>query len=299
MLPSIAQGNCQVVPASGHFDPGELFDLFRRWPHVSMFAAPTMIKRLVDHPGSASASLDNLRVVVWGGAPMYVADIEAALGRFGYRFAQLYGQGESPMTITGMSRAMLERFHRAGDRAGLASAGWAQSVVRVRVADAEDRPLAAGEPGEILARGDSVMAGYWRNPEATAATLRGGWLHTGDVGELDARGLLTLRDRSKDLIISGGSNIYPREVEEVLLLHPGVAECAVIGLADPDWGETVLAFVVARAPGAVDAAALDRLCLDNIARFKRPKAYRFVAALPKSNYGKILKTELRAWAGGD
>jgi long-chain acyl-CoA synthetase len=145
-----------VVPASGHFHPGELFDLFRRWPHVSMFAAPTMIKRLVDHPGSASASLDNLRVVVWGGAPMYVADIEAALGRFGYRFAQLYGQGESPMTITGMSRAMLERFHRAGDRAGLASAGWAQSVVRVRVADAEDRPLAAGEPGEILARGDSV-----------------------------------------------------------------------------------------------------------------------------------------------
>lgn len=297
MLPSIAQGNCQVVPASGHFDPGEIFDLFRRWPHVSMFAAPTMIKRLVDHPGSTSAALDNLRVVVWGGAPMYVADIEAALARFGYRFAQLYGQGESPMTITGMSRAMLERFHRAGDKAGLASAGWAQSVVRVRVADDQDRPLGAGVSGEILARGDSVMAGYWRNPEASAATLRGGWLHTGDVGELDARGLLTLRDRSKDLIISGGSNIYPREVEEVLLLHPGVAECAVIGVPDPEWGESVLAFVVARSPGAIEPAALDRLCLENIARFKRPKAYRFVDALPKSNYGKILKTELRAWAG--
>jgi long-chain acyl-CoA synthetase len=296
MLPSVAQGNCQVVPASGHFEPAELFALFRRWPHVSMFAAPTMVKRLVDHPGAAAAALDNLRVVVWGGAPMYVADIEAAVARFGYRFAQLYGQGESPMTITGMSRAMLERFHRDGDAAGLASAGWAQSVVQVRIADAEDRPLPPGVAGEILARGDSVMAGYWRNPEASAATLRGGWLHTGDVGEIDARGLLTLRDRSKDLIISGGANIYPREVEEILLRHPGVAECAVIGVPDPDWGESVLAFVVARGPEAVDAAALDRLCLDNIARFKRPKSYRFVDALPKNNYGKILKTELRARA---
>jgi long-chain acyl-CoA synthetase len=263
-----------------------------------MFAAPTMVKRLVDHPGAASAALDNLRVVVWGGAPMYVADIETALARFGYRFAQLYGQGESPMTITGMSRAMLEAFHRDGDAAGMASAGWPQSVVQVRIADSGDRPLPAGVPGEILVRGDSVMAGYWRNPDASAAALRGGWLHTGDVGELDARGLLTLRDRSKDLIISGGANIYPREVEEILLRHAGVAECAVIGVPDADWGESVLAFVVPRAPGAVEAAALDRLCLDNIARFKRPKEYRFVDALPKNNYGKVLKTELRARAAG-
>ena len=296
MLPSVAQGNCQVIPASGQFDAAELLDLFGRWPHVSMFAAPTMIKRLVDHPAAATAAVDGLRVIVWGGAPMYVADIEAAITRFGYRFAQLYGQGETPMTITGMSRAMLERFHRAGDSAGLASAGCAQSVVRVRIADADDRDVPAGTAGEILVRGDSVMSGYWRNPEASADALRGGWLHTGDVGELDSRGLLTLRDRSKDLIISGGSNIYPREVEEVLLRHPGVAECAVIGVPDPEWGESVLAFVVARVPGAVDATALDALCLAHIARFKRPKAYRFVETLPKSNYGKILKTELRALA---
>jgi long-chain acyl-CoA synthetase len=168
--------------------------------------------------------------------------------------------------------------------------------VRVRIADADDRDVPAGTAGEILVRGDSVMSGYWRNPEASADALRGGWLHTGDVGELDSRGLLTLRDRSKDLIISGGSNIYPREVEEVLLRHPGVAECAVIGVPDAEWGESVLAFVVARVPGAVDATALDALCLGHIARFKRPKAYRFVETLPKSNYGKILKTELRALA---
>jgi len=145
-------------------------------------------------------------------------------------------------------------------------------------------------------RGDSVMKGYWRDEPATARALAGGWLHTGDVGSLDARGYLTLRDRSKDLIISGGSNIYPREVEEVLLTHPDVAECSVVGVPDPEWGESVLAFVVARPGKAPDAVALDRLCLDSIARFKRPKAYRFVEALPKNAYGKILKTELRALA---
>ncbi len=293
MLPSVAQGNCQLVPESGHFDPDELFDLFAMWPRVSMFAAPTMVKRLVDHPDAARAVIDNLRVIVWGGAPMYVADIKAAIARFGYRFAQLYGQGESPMTITGMTRATLEAFARAGDDAALASAGCAQSVVQLRIADASDSSLPVDSIGEILVRGDSVMKGYWRNPAATASALAGGWLHTGDVGSLDARGLLTLRDRSKDLIISGGSNVYPREVEEVLLRHPAVAECSVIGVPDAEWGESVLAFVVARDRTGVDAAALDRLCLENIARFKRPKAYRFLDALPKNNYGKVLKTELR------
>jgi long-chain acyl-CoA synthetase len=145
----------------------------------------------------------------------------------------------------------------------------------------------------VLARGDSVMCGYWRNPEATAATLRGGWLHTGDVGSVDQDGFLTLRDRSKDLIISGGANIYPREVEEVLLRHPAVAEVSVIGRPDPNWGEMVVAFVV-RAPGAAcDPVDLDAHCLAHIARFKRPKDYRFVEALPKNNYGKVLKTDLR------
>jgi len=138
------------------------------------------------------------------------------------------------------------------------------------------------------------MAGYWRNPEATAAAVRDGWLWTGDVGSLDAEGFLTLKDRSKDLLISGGSNIYPREVEEVLLTAPGVAEAAVVGAPDPEWGEIVVAFVV-RGPGAsVDDATLDAHCLERIARFKRPKRYVFVDALPKNNYGKVLKTELRA-----
>ncbi|HEX6978199.1 MAG TPA: AMP-binding protein [Alphaproteobacteria bacterium] len=297
MLPHVAQANTQVIPASGHFDPGEILDLVRKWPQVSMFAAPTMVKRLVDHPAAAHADTANLRAVIFGGAPMYVADLKAAITRFGFKFAQLYGQGESPMTITGMTRAMIEQAYREGRDDRLGSAGVPQSVVQVRVADAEDRALPVGEVGEILVRGDSVMKGYWRNPEASAQTLRGGWLHTGDVGAFDEAGFLTLKDRSKDLIISGGSNIYPREIEEILLTHPGVAEVSVVGVPDPEWGERVVAFVVARAGGAgVEAAELERLCLANIARFKRPKEYRFVSALPKNNYGKILKTELREWA---
>ena len=145
--------------------------------------------------------------------------------------------------------------------------------------------------GEVIVAGDVVMAGYWQNSEATASALRDGWLWTGDIGSFDAQRVLTLKDRSKDVIISGGSNIYPREVEEVLLRHPGVTETNVIGRPHPDWGEQVIAFVVAD-PG-VTAEALDRFCLDRIARFKRPKDYRFVPSLPKSSYGKILKTELR------
>ena len=135
------------------------------------------------------------------------------------------------------------------------------------------------------------MAGYWRNPDATAKTLRGGWLHTGDVGSLDAQGFLTIRDRSKDMIISGGSNIYPREIEEVLLRHPAVSECSVVGRPHPEWGEEVVAFVVTNK--SIEKAELEQLCLENIARFKRPREYRFVEALPKNNYGKVLKTELR------
>ena len=149
------------------------------------------------------------------------------------------------------------------------------------------------EVGEICVRGDVVMSGYWRNPAATASALREGWLWTGDLGAFDEDGFLTLKDRSKDLIVSGGSNIYPREVEEVLLAHPAVAEASVVGRPDPEWGEVVVAFIVA--PGtAPTAAELDRLCLDHIASFKRPKEYRFVAELPKNNNGKVVKGELRA-----
>jgi long-chain acyl-CoA synthetase len=160
----------------------------------------------------------------------------------------------------------------------------------VIVADAEDRSVPTGESGEILCRGDVVMAGYWRDKTASAATLRGGWLHTGDIGSFDAHGYLSIKDRSKDLIISGGSNIYPREIEEILLRHPHVREASVIGRPHREWGEIVVAYIV----GEAKPEELEALCLKEIARFKRPKDYVFVPELPKNNYGKILKTELRA-----
>jgi long-chain acyl-CoA synthetase len=169
-------------------------------------------------------------------------------------------------------------------------------MLELSIRSPEGNELPVGETGEVCVRGDIVMEGYWQQGEATAAAIRDGWLHTGDVGRLDAEGYLTLLDRSKDLIISGGSNIYPREVEEALLLHPAVSEVSVIGRPDAEWGESVVAYVVRRTP--VDAAALDAHCLEHIARFKRPKRYRFVDALPKNNYGKVLKTELRAQEAG-
>ncbi len=280
-----------VIPESSGFEPEEIFQSFRAWPRTSMFAAPTMVKRLVE--SAAECASENIRTIVYGGAPMYVEDARKALERFGPRLAQIYGQGESPMTITVLTRQEIADREHPRWLERMASVGRPFRCIEVRVADADDAPLPAGEAGEILCRGDTVMAGYWQNPEASAATLKGGFLHTGDVGAFDADGYLTLKDRSKDLIISGGSNIYPREVEEVLLKHGKVREVSVIGRPDREWGEAVVAYVVGDAP----VVELDALCLASIARFKRPKDYVFVDALPKNNYGKVLKTELRTMDG--
>jgi long-chain acyl-CoA synthetase len=291
-FPHVLAGSNQVIPDSGHFDAAEIFDLCSTWKGVAMFAAPTMVNRLVAHARTHRPSLGGLKTIVYGGGPMYLQDIRQALDVMGPRFVQIYGQGEAPMTITSLTRQHINNAHpRHAER--LASVGVAQPVVEVRVADADDRPLPAGEIGEILVRGDVVMRGYWENPQSSAETLRNGWLHTGDVGSFDEDGFLTLRDRSKDLIITGGSNVYPREVEEVLLRHPAVSEVSVVGRVSQEWGEEVVAFVVTRGGAKIDERELDDLCLERIARFKRPKSYRFVPELPKNNYGKVLKTALR------
>ena len=297
-IPHVIAGARHVVPASGGFDPAEMFALARSVGRLSMFAAPTIVKRLVDHAEANGLDGAGFKTIVYGGAPMYVEDIKRALRVMGPRFVQIYGQGESPMVITALQRQHLLDAAHPRHLERLASVGVAQTPVEVRVADGEGRPLPLGEVGEVLVRGDTVMAGYWQDAAATAAALREGWLFTGDMGSLDADGFLTLKDRSKDLIISGGSNIYPREVEEVLLLTPGVAEVAVVGARDPEWGEVVVAFVVPQPGCAVSAEELDAVCLQHIARFKRPKRYEFVDALPKNNYGKVLKTELRQLLAG-
>ena len=293
-FPMLARGSVQVFPESGHYEVPETVELMNRWPDCSIFLAPTMVKRLIEHGSVSELKPGALRLITYGGAPMYVSDLKRAMELLGNTLTQLYGQGESPMTITHLSR----EFHAQKDHprweARLTSAGVADTCMEVRVVGEDGRQVPTGEVGEIICKGDPVMAGYWNNPDATARSLRDGWLWTGDVGAFDDEGFLTLKDRSKDMIISGGSNIYPREIEDVLNLHPAVAECSVVGRPHPEWGEDVVAFVVTRAGTSVAPADLDRLCLDNIARFKRPKDYKFVDALPKNNYGKILKTELRS-----
>ncbi|MGE4323854.1 MAG: AMP-binding protein [Sphingobium sp.] len=290
VLPYMARGARQVVPASSGFEPEEFLDLCDAHPGCGAFLAPTMVQRLRLAAEGRARLPTGLRSILYGGGPMYIDEIRRSLDCFGPVFRQLYGQGEAPMTITGL------RARDFADRSDalLGSVGWARSGMEVRVVDEEDRLLPAGAIGEIVCRGDTVMRGYWRNDEATAATLCGGWLHTGDVGSMDAGGLLTLRDRSKDVIISGGTNIYPREVEEVLLAHPAVREAAVLGRPDAEWGESVVAIVAAEPGMTVAPDELDRLCLERIARFKRPKHYLFLPELPKSSYGKILKRELVA-----
>ena len=290
-LSHIAKATHQVLPTSGGFSPGELADLLRLHASASFFVPPTGLRRLIRDPGFQGARIENIRTVLLGAAPVYAVDLKAGYEVFGARLWNGYGQGESPCTITAMPKPLLARAIEQGDEARMVSVGLARTGIEVAVVDGEDRPRPAGEVGEVVVRGDTVMAGYWGLPEASAAALRGGWLHTGDLGALDARGFLTLLDRAKDLVISGGSNIYPREIEDVLLEHPAVAEAAVIGVPDPEWGESVMAVIVPR-DGGLDVAELDALCLRRIARYKRPKHWRLVAALPKNGAGKVLKREL-------
>jgi long-chain acyl-CoA synthetase len=296
-IPHVMAGARHVVPVSGGVDPAELFALGREIGPLSTFAAPTIVKRLVDHAQTHSIGAEeaarSFKTIVYGGAPMYLADIERALRVMGPRFVQIFGQGETPMVATALSRQHLSDISHPRYRERMASVGVAQTPVQVCVADAHGKSLPQGEVGEVLVKGDSVMAGYWRDPEASALAIRGGWLFTGDVGCLDGDGFLALKDRSKDLIISGGSNIYPREVEEALLTFPGVAEVAVVGTPDTEWGEVVVAFVVLQGGVPLGQTELDQHLLSQIARFKRPKQYHFVNRLPKNNYGKVLKTSLR------
>ena len=291
----VLKGAGHVYPKSGRFDPLEIFDLAEHFGSAHMFAAPTMVKRMSLAAKLLSNVPSGFRTVIYGGGPMYVNDIIEAVDVFGDIFVQIYGQGECPMTISVLSRKEVSDRSHPRWRERLASVGRAQSVVEVQIGNAIANPLAVGEIGEIQVRGLPVMPGYWNKPQANQKTLISGWLMTGDIGVMDKDGYITLKDRSKDMIISGGSNIYPREVEEALLTHPDVAEVSVIGRAHPEWGEEVVAFVVSQAESAIPDEILDSHCNDLIARFKRPKEYINLSELPKNNNGKVLKSKLRQW----
>lgn len=293
-LPFIARGAAQVLPPSGGFEAGELADLVAAGERSSFFVPPTLLRRLSADPAAARLPVERLGTIIAGAAPVLPNDLRTAVGRFGPCVWNGYGQGESPCTITAHDKAAIGAAVDAGDEEALRSVGVARMATRVRVVDGDDRELADGEVGEVVVDGPTVMAGYLDLPEATAETLRGGWLHTGDLGRFDDRGRLTLVDRVKEMIITGGYNVHPREIEDVLHADPTVAEAAVVGLPDPEWGERVVAFIVPTPDRAVDEAVLERRCLDSIARHKRPREYHLVSELPRNAAGKVVKSRLRA-----
>ena len=290
-LPFILKG-AQNYICQSNFEPEEIFELLSKQKNISFFAAPTMVKRLSSHP-MASGNLKGLKTLEFGGAPMYMSDTKIALEIFGSALYQLYGQGEAPMTITNITKAMYSDERKPYYKELLISAGIARTACSVEIVNSSWKPVPLGEVGEIVTKSDCVMKEYYKNEEATKKTLRNGWLLTGDLGSIDQYGILTIKDRSKDMIISGGMNVYPREIEDVLLLHPDVKEGAVIGLEDEKWGEIIVAVLVLKKRRKNIVQILDNLCLQNLARFKRPKKYYFKEELPKNNYGKILKTHIR------
>jgi acyl-CoA synthetase (AMP-forming)/AMP-acid ligase II len=292
-LPAIARGATQVIFDQASFDPKALCETVQKYrvEHIAFMAPTQIVKMLEDHtPGAYD--LSSLKAICYGGAPIYIEHLSKAIEIYGPIFTQLYGQGEAPITISGMRSADHVRLLAANDKR-IGSAGTIRTDVECRCVDESGRELPPGEIGEITVRGDIVMLGYWNNPKATAEAIRDGWLHTGDIGMVDSQGYLFLLDRSKDMIITGGNNVYPREVEEVIIQHPGVANVVVLGVPDDYWGEAVHAVVI-REPGQnVSADEIIRYCAQFLAGYKKPKGVDFVAEFPVSGYGKILKRELR------
>ena len=291
-LAAVAKGCTQVIPEKPAFDAQETLQLMAREGVTNTWLVPTQVNRLVQSPTLPDHDLSRLHSVLYGGAPFHAEDLKTAVERLGPVLVQVYGQGETPMTAT----YLRQDEHVLGDpdtEARLASAGHARTGMEVRLVDEDDQPVPTGELGEIVVRGPALMTGYWERPEESAHTLRGGWLHTGDIGKLDERGYLYVLDRLKDLIITGGSNVYAREVEEVLLQHPDVAAVSVIGVPDRNWGERVVAVVVPREGAELGATTLVDHCGSHLASYKKPKQVHFVSKLPVSAYGKVLKRELR------
>ncbi|TVO66893.1 acyl-CoA synthetase [Denitromonas ohlonensis] len=300
-LLNVARGAATVLLPSEKLDPEVFWQLVERHRVSNLFTVPTIVKMLVEHPAVDQYDHSTLRYMIYAGAPMYRADQKLALQKLGKVLVQYFGLGE----VTGCITVLPPHMHSADDDdpdANIGSCGRPRTGMEVAILGPDLEPLPVGEVGEICCRGPAVFAGYHGNAEATEKALNGGWFHTGDLGRIDARGMLFITGRESDMYISGGSNVYPREVEEVLLTHPGVLEVAVLGVPDDKWGESGVAVVVRRPDAlAVDEAGLLAHLDGRCARYRWPRHVFFWEALPKSGYGKITKKDVRAqlYARGD
>lgn len=295
LLSCVARGARNVIFPGRSFDGEKVLETVREEGTRSIaFVAPTQIVVLNRAAAAAGGAGDlPLESVCYGGAPMFAEDLRDAMALFGPVFVQIYGQGEAPMTISVLAISDHVRFEAGGDDR-IGSAGVPRTDVEICVAGEDGAELPCGARGEVMVRGDVVMSGYWDNREATDAALSDGWLRTGDIGLIDETGYLHLLDRSKDMIISGGNNIYPREVEEALLLMPEIHATAVIGVPDPYWGESVHALVVPEDGATLTEEAVIEHCRGVLSSYKKPQSVEFLDELPTNAYGKVLKRELRA-----
>ena len=296
-IPCTARGGTVVVIDKP--DPGLLLDSIARHRVTEFFLPPTVIYRLLDMPGIEQHDFSSLRYLIYGAAPMSVDKLKRAIAVFGPVMAEGYGQTEAPASITFLSPAEHFVDGKLAPDGRLSSVGRPCPLVRVEIMNDQGEPLSQGETGEICVRGDLVMKGYYKAPEQTAKTIVNGWLHTGDIGHFDVEGYLHITDRKKDMIISGGFNVYPSEVEQVIWSHPAVQDCAVIGVPDEKWGEAVKAVVELSAGHSMSAEEIISMCRDKLGSVKTPKSVDFVSSLPRSSIGKVLKKDLRAryWQG--
>jgi len=290
-LAQVARGAVSVLLPGERLDVPEAWRLVEKHRVSNMFTVPTILNALCRDPSVDAHDHASLRHVIYAGAPMYREDQKHALRKLGPCLVQYYGLGE----VTGNITVLPPEWHSLEDDPAfpIGSCGYPRTGIEVAILDAENRPLPPGETGEICVRGPAVMAGYFRNEEATAKAFAGGWFHTGDLGHLDARGFLYITGRQSDMYISGGSNVYPREVEEVLLTHPAVAEACVVGVPHEKWGETGVAVLVAAAGATIDPAAVMAHLDGRLARYKWPSKIVVWEALPRSGYGKVPKNEVK------
>jgi fatty-acyl-CoA synthase len=290
-LNQIARGALTVLTPGERLDIEEAYRLIERYRVSNMFTVPTILKMLAEHPAAARFDHSSLRHVIYAGAPMYREDQKRALATLGKVIVQYFGLGE----VTGAITVLRPDLHEAedGPDVKIGSCGVARTGMRISIQDETGRELAPFETGEICVIGPAVFAGYYDNPQANAAAFRDGWFRTGDLGHVDAEGFLYITGRASDMYISGGSNIYPREIEEKILTHPDIAEVAVVGAPDAQWGEVGIAVCVPRAGARVSEAEMTAFLAPRIARYKMPKRFHFWDELPKSGYGKVPKRMVR------